>query len=57
MLDIVELSDGERERRKEVRMLEKETDWKRVVRMLTDERLVIESKLLIEVRGRMMEDG
>ena len=57
MLDIVELSDGERERRKEVRMLEKETDWKRVVRMLTDERLVIESRLLIEVRGWMMEDG
>jgi len=57
LLDIVELSDGERERRKEVRMLEKETDWKRVVRMLTDERLVIESRLLIEVRGWMMEDG
>lgn len=36
-LDIIELSDGERERRREVRMLEKERDWKRVVRILTDE--------------------
>jgi hypothetical protein len=37
LLDIMELSEGERERRREVRMLEKEIDWKRVVRILTDE--------------------
>jgi hypothetical protein len=37
LLDIMELSEGERERRREVRMLEKERDWKRAVRILTDE--------------------
>lgn len=38
LLDIIEESDGdrERERRSEVRMLEKEMDWKRVVRIFAD---------------------
>jgi len=37
LLDIMDESEGDRERRREVRMLEKEIDWKRVVRILTDE--------------------
>lgn len=37
LLEIMELSDADLELRKEVRMLEKERDWKRVVRILTDE--------------------
>lgn len=37
MLETMELSDADLELRKEVRMLEKERDWKRVVRILTDE--------------------
>ena len=36
LLDIMEASDADRELRREVRMLEKERDWKRVVRILTD---------------------
>ena len=34
---LVEQSDADLELRKEVRMLEKERDWKRVVRILADE--------------------
>jgi hypothetical protein len=37
LLDIMEPSDADRELRREVRMLEKERDRKRVVRILTDE--------------------
>jgi hypothetical protein len=33
LLDIMELFDGEEERRREVRMLEKLRDWKREVRI------------------------
>jgi len=33
LLDIMEVSDGERPRLKEVRMLEKDTEWKREVRI------------------------
>jgi len=39
-LETMELSDADLELRKEVRMLEKERDWKRVVRILTDEVVV-----------------
>jgi len=37
LLETTELSDADLELRKEVRMLEKERDWKRVVRILTDQ--------------------
>jgi hypothetical protein len=36
LLDIIEPWDVEDERRRELRMLEKERDWKRVVRILAD---------------------
>jgi hypothetical protein len=36
LLDIMEPWDVEDERRRELRMLEKERDWKRVVRILID---------------------
>jgi len=34
LLDIIEPCDAEDERRRELRMLENESDWKRVVRIL-----------------------
>lgn len=39
LLDIMEESEGDRDRRaeKDVRMLEKERDWKRVVRIVAEE--------------------
>ena len=36
LLDIILLFDGEEERRREVRMLEKLRDWKREVRIFAD---------------------
>jgi hypothetical protein len=40
LLDIMELFEGDEERRREVRMLEKEEemDWKREVRIIADNR-------------------
>lgn len=52
LLDVIELSDAERELRREVRMLEKEREWKRVVRMLTD--AVGRWKLKVRVDERSM---
>lgn len=40
MLDMIEPCDAEDERRRELRMLEKERDWKRVVRILASGRKV-----------------
>lgn len=39
LLDIIELFDGEDVRRNEVRMVEKDSDWKREVRMVKGVRL------------------
>jgi len=39
LLDIIELFDGEDVRRNEVRMVEKDRDWKREVRMVKGARL------------------
>ena len=36
LLDIMEVFDGERPRLKEVRMLEKDTEWKREVRIFAE---------------------
>jgi len=46
LLDIMELFDGEDVRRKEVRIVEKESDWKREVRILLAE---VRSECLKEV--------